>query len=90
MRSKRVQFAQDRWKGLDKWQHAGRGMLIYSLIHICFPAVSNWVPFVFAVGFAVGYEIYDGIRGVGFSWRDAVCDTIGAAFVFGLWVWRIG
>jgi len=84
-----MKLAKDSWYEFNKFLHAGRGMLIYSLIHICFPTVWNWVPFAIAVVFAIVYEFYDAHRGVSFSWKDVVCDILGAAFVLGLWMWRM-
>lgn len=84
-----MKLVHDRWWSFDKLQHVGKGMLTYSVVHITFPSVPDWVPFVVAVILASGYEVYDGKRGVGFSWRDAVCDTVGALAIFGLWAWRM-
>lgn len=84
-----MRLAHDSWFTFDKLQHAGRGMLIYSVTHITFPDVWNWAPLAVAVVFAIGYEFYDTWRHAHFSWRDAVCDTLGAALVFGLWTWRM-
>ena len=84
-----MKLANDHWLTFDKLQHAGRAMLIYSVTHITFPNIWNWVPFAIAVTFAILYEFWDAHRGVGFSWRDVVCDTLGAAFVFRLWTWRM-
>lgn len=85
-----MRFARhDHWFTFDKLQHVGKGMLTYCLLHIAFPTASELWPFVMAVVFATWYELWDAWRGVGFSWRDAVCDTVGALAVFGLWAWRM-
>lgn len=84
-----MKLAHDHWFTFDKLQHIGKGMLTYALLHIAFPWVPNFYPFVVAVIFASGYEVYDANRGVGYSFKDLMADTVGAGLLWKLWAWRM-
>lgn len=73
-----MKIIDDGWWGVDKachgWLHFG--IVIGACWMLKFPLI---IALAFSLLWGIVYEVFDGLRDVGFSWKDMIWNCIGMA-----------